>query len=269
MYEELERVYEAILEALRAGKPAAVATVVEVAGAAPRHAGAKMLVLADGSTVGTVGGGGVEARVIEEAKAAIAEGRSRELRYRLRDPERGDPGVCGGDMRILIEVLPVRPTLLILGAGHVGQAVAELGAFLGYRIVVMDERPGLATPERFPWAEACITGNLAEEVARFPIGPQTWVVMVTPHYENDASVLAALAKHSPAYVGLIGSRRRTALTFQRAKELGVPEAWLEKVHTPIGLDIGAETPREIAVSILAEIIAVQRGKPGRRGAVQA
>ncbi|MCS7283862.1 MAG: XdhC/CoxI family protein [Anaerolineae bacterium] len=260
MYEELERVYEAILEALRAGTPAAVATVVEVAGSAPRQAGAKMLIRADGTTVGTVGGGGVEARVIEEAKAAIAEGRSRELLYRLRDPERGDPGVCGGDMRILIEVLPLRPTLLILGAGHVGQAVAELGAFLGYRIVVMDERPGLAAPERFPWAETCITGKLAEEVARFPIGPQTYVVMVTPHYEGDAEVLAALTNHTPAYVGLIGSRRRTALTFQRARDLGVPEDWLAKVHTPIGLDIGAETPREIAVSILAEIIAVQRGK---------
>ncbi len=260
MYEELERVYEAILDVLRAGKPAAVATVMEVAGAAPRHAGAKMLVLADGTTVGTVGGGGVEARVVEEAKAAIAEGRSRELHYRLRDPERGDPGVCGGDMRIWIEVLPVRPTLLILGAGHVGQAVAELGAFLGYRIVVMDERPDLATPERFPWAEACITGKLAEEVARFPFGPQTYVVMVTPHYESDADILAALMPRSPAYVGLIGSRRRTALTFERAKALGVPEEWLGKIHTPIGLDIGAETPREIAVSILAEIIAVQRGK---------
>lgn len=260
MYEELERVYQAILEALRAGKPGAVATVVEVEGSAPRGAGAKMLILADGTTVGTVGGGGVEAQVIEEAKAAIAEGRFREVVYRLRDPARGDPGVCGGDMRILIEVLPPRPTLLILGAGHVGQAVAELGAFLGYRIVVMDERPGLATPERFPWAEQCITGDLAEAVARFPMDGPTYVVMVTPHYTGDAAVLAALSRRSPAYVGLIGSRRRTALTFQRAQEMGVPHEWLERVQTPIGLDIGAETPREIAVSILAEVIAVQRGK---------
>lgn len=261
MYEELERVYQAILDALRAGKPAAVATVVEVDGSAPRGAGAKMLIMADGTTVGTVGGGGVEARVMEEARAAIAEGRSREVTYRLRDLDRGDPGVCGGDMRILIEVLPPRPTLLILGAGHLGQAVAELGAFLGYRIVVMDERPGLATPERFPWAEQCITGDLAEEVARFPIDPHTYVVMVTPHYTGDAAVLAALANRSPTYVGLVGSRRRTALTFQRAQELGVSQEWLkQRVYTPIGLDIGAETPREIAISILAEVIAVQRGK---------
>ncbi len=264
MYEELERVYQAILDALRAGKPAAVATVVEVGGSAPRGAGAKMLILADGKTAGTVGGGGVEARVIEEARAAIAEGRSREIVYRLRDPERGDPGVCGGDMRILIEVLPPRPTLLILGAGHLGQAVAELGAFLGYRIVVMDERPGLATPERFPWAEQCITGDLAEEVARFPVDSHTYVVMVTSHYTGDAAVLAALANRSPAYVGLVGSRRRTALTFQQAQELGVPPEWLQRVYTPIGLDIGAETPREIAVSILAEVIAVQRGKAPSR-----
>ncbi len=260
MYEELERVYQAILDALRAGKPAAVATVVEVDGSAPRGAGAKMVIFADGSTVGTVGGGGVEAQVIEEAKAAIAAGQGREVRYSLRDPQRGDPGICGGNMRLLIEVLPPRPTLLILGAGHVGQAVAELGAFLGYRVVVMDTRPGLATPERFPWAEACITGDLAEEVTRFAVDGYTYVVMVTPHYTEDAGVLAALANRSPAYVGLIGSRRRTALTFQKARELGVPEDWLKRIYTPIGLDIGAETPREIAVSILAEIIAVQRGK---------
>ncbi|MCS7177995.1 MAG: XdhC/CoxI family protein [Anaerolineae bacterium] len=260
MYEELERVYQAILDALRAGKAGAVATVVEVNGSAPRGAGAKMLVLADGTTVGTVGGGGVEARVIEEARTAIAEGRSREVVYHLRDPARGDPGICGGDLRILIEVLPHRPTLLILGAGHLGQAVAELGAFLGYRIVVMDERPGMATPERFPWAEQWITGDLAEEVERFPVDAHTYVIMVTPHHTHDAAILAALASRSPAYVGLVGSRRRTTLTFQQAQELGVSPAWLERVHTPIGLDIGAETPREIAISILAEIIAVQRGK---------
>lgn len=260
MYEELERVYQAILDALRAGKPAAVATVMEVEGSTPRGAGAKMLILADGTTVGTIGGGGVEAHAIEEARTAIAEGRSREVVYRLQDPARGDPGVCGGDMRIWIEVLPLRPTLLILGAGHLGQAVAELGAFLGYRIVVMDDRPGLATPERFPWADRWITGDLAEEVARFPVDAHTYVVMVTSHYSGDAAVLAALTNRPLAYVGLVGSRRRTALTFQRAQELGVPPEWLERVHTPIGLDIGAETPREIAISILAEVVAVQRGK---------
>jgi xanthine dehydrogenase accessory factor len=217
-----------------------------------------MLVYADGRTVGTVGGGGVESRVIEEAKEAIAEGESRELHYRLVDEERGDPGICGGDMRIFVEPLVPRPMVLIIGAGHVGQAVAELADFLGYRIAVLDERPELVTPERFPWAGMLLTGDVAEEVSDFALDEHTHVVMVTPHHSLDERILAAVGDRPFAYLGLIGSQRRTAHTFERAREAGVSEEVLGQVHTPIGLDIGAETPREIAVSIMAEMIAVQR-----------
>lgn len=258
MFKEIERVYTATLEAIRQGESAALATIIEAKGSTPRDS-AKMLIYADGRTVGTVGGGGVEARVIKEAQAAIAESRSRELEYRLVDEERGDPGICGGDMRIFVEVLTSRPTLLIVGGGHVGQAVAELGAFLGCRIAVVDERPDMVTPERYPQAEVRLTGDPVQQIADFHLTEHTYLVMVTPHHTLDEKVLAVLADRSVAYVGLIGSRRRTAHTFERAREAGVPEELLERVHTPIGLDIGAETPREIAISILAEIIAVQRG----------
>ena len=260
MVEELERIYEEILKAIRQGQPIAVATVVEAGGSTPREVGAKMVIYPDGRTVGTIGGGGVESRVIEEAKEALAERQSREVAYRLVDEERGDPGICGGNMRIFIEVLPVRPTLLIIGGGHVGQAVAELGAFLGYRIVVVDDRPEMVTEERFPWAEERLAEDPAEAVERLPLDEHTYLVMVTPHHSLDERVLVKLVDRPVAYIGLIGSRRRTAHTFQRAREAGVPESLLERIHTPIGLDIGAETPREIAVSILAEVIAVQRGK---------
>ncbi len=259
MFEELAQVYQAALDALRRGESAALATIVEAKGSTPRSA-AKMLVYADGRIVGTIGGGGVEARVIEEAQAAIAEGQSRLLEYRLVDEERGDPGICGGDMRIFVEVLTPRPTLLIVGGGHVGQAVAELGAFLGYRIAVLDERPEMVTPERFPQADVRLTGDPVQQVQEFPLTDHTYVVMVTPHHSLDEKVLAVLDDRPFAYVGLIGSRRRTAHTFERAREAGVPEALLQRVHTPIGLDIGAETPKEIAVSIIGEIIAVQRGR---------
>jgi len=259
MFEEIERVYQAALEAIRQGEPAALATIIEAQGSTPRD-NAKMLIYADGRTVGTVGGGGVEARVIEEAQAAIAEGKSRELDYRLVDEERGDPGICGGDMRVFVEVLAPRPTLLIVGGGHVGQAVAELAPFLGYRIVVMDERPEMVTPERFPRVAARLTGDPVQQVEDFPVNEHTYVMLVTPHHTLDEKVLAVLAGRPVAYVGLIGSRRRTALTFERARETGVPDEFLERIHTPIGLDIGAETPREIAFSILAEIIGVQRGR---------
>jgi xanthine dehydrogenase accessory factor len=260
MSEEMERVYEVALEALRRGESAAVATVIEAKGSTPRDTSAKMLIYADGRTVGTIGGGALEARVIEEAQAAIAEGQSRELDYSLVDEERGDPGICGGGMRLFVEVLSARPTLLIMGGGHVGQAVAEVGAPLGYRIAVLDERPEMVTPERFPQAEMLLTGDCVQQVKDFPFTEHTYVVMVTAHHTQDEEVLAVLGDRPFAYIGLIGSRRRSTMTFERARELGAPESLLERIHTPIGLDIGAETPREIAISILAEIIAVQRGK---------
>ena len=259
MFKELERVYTATLQAIRHGESAALATIIEAKGSTPRDS-AKMLIYADGRMVGTVGGGEVEARVIQEAKAAIADGQSRELDYRLKDEDRGDPGICGGDMRIFVEVLASRPTLLIIGGGHVGQAVAEIGALLGYRVAVIDERPEMIAVERFPQAEVRLTGDPVQQIVDFPLTEHTYIVVVTPHHTLDEKVLTVLADRPIAYVGLIGSRRRTAYTFERAREARVPEELLERVHTPIGLDIGAETPREIAVSIIAEIIAVQRRK---------
>ena len=261
MTEEIVSVYEAALAALRAGVPIALATVVEVTGSAPRRS-AKMAVYADGRIVGTVGGGDVEARVIADARQAIADSASREVTYR---PQEVDGARCGGDtMRVWIEVLAPPATLLIIGGGHVGQAVAELGASLGYRIVVMDERPEMVTAERFPWAGERLTGEIPHLLAQFPPTSPLYVVILTPHHSRDEEILVALAdramtsaQDSMAYVGLMGGRSRTARTFARAREAGVPEEWLARVHTPVGLDIGAETPKEIAVSILAEVIAVQ------------
>ncbi|MGD1991929.1 MAG: XdhC/CoxI family protein [Anaerolineae bacterium] len=253
MSEELQAVYEAILEALRSGKMAAVATVVETGESTPRGPGAKALIFPGGRIVGTVGGGDVEAHVIDEACMAMAEGRPREVLHAAAD-------ACGQGMRILIEVLPTRPTLVIVGAGHVGQAVAELGAFLGYRVVVVDERAALVTAERFPDAASRIAGDPTQRLADLPLDDQTFVVIVTPHQSPDEQILAALADRQMAYIGLMGGRRRTEQTFRRAQELGVREAFLERIHTPIGLDIDAETPREIAVSILAQIIELRRGQ---------
>jgi xanthine dehydrogenase accessory factor len=258
---ELERVFEAALEAIRGGEPAALVTVVEARGATPREAGAKMLVYTDGRTEGTVGGGQVEARAIKEALVALTEGAPREVTVH---PTRETPDTeeaCGSGMRLLVEVLQPRPTLLVIGAGHIGQALVELGAFIGYRIAVLDERAEMVTAERFPRADVLLSGPLDEQLAQFPLTPQTCVAFVTPHSSRDEKGLAALVGRPPAYVGLLGSRRRTAATFERARSLGIPKEFLARVHTPIGLAIGAETPREIALCIIAEIVALQRAEP--------
>lgn len=258
--EELEQVYEAALEAIRRGEAAAVATVLEARGSTPRKAGAKMLVYADGRTVGTVGGGPLEAQVSQEAQAALSAGLSRESEYQATAEQHGAPDACGGQIRLFIEVLHPHPTLLIIGAGHIGQAVAKLGSLLGYRLTVLDERADMVTNDRFPARCTLLTGSLDEQLRALSLTEQTFVVIVTPHNSPDEKALVVLAGHPVAYVGLLGSQRRSRTAFERARALGVSDEFLKRVHTPIGLDIGAETPHEIAVSIVAEIIAVQRGQ---------
>jgi len=258
--EEQERVYEAALAAIKQGKPAAVATLISVRGRAPREVGAKMLVYADGGIVGTVGGGQIEAAVIEKAQAAIVAGQSGEMVYVPLDPHGEETDSCGDELRFFIEVLRARETLLVVGGGHIGQALTELGHFLGFHVVVLDERPDMLDSERFSEGTQFMSGPVAEVLQSFPITLSTYIVFVTPHSSRDEKALVVLADREPAYIGLLGSNRRRAATFKRARELGVPERLIEQVHAPVGLAIGAQTPREIAVSILAEIIAVQRGK---------
>ena len=263
--EEIERVYEAALEALRQGEPVALATVIETEGSTPRAAGAKMLIRADGRTDGSVGGGAIEAGTIREALEALGEGQPRQMEQRSEEPEAGAEAGCRGRVRIFIEVLAPSATLLIIGGGHVGQALAELAGFLGYRVIVLDERPEMVTEARFPTASMRLSGPMAERLGQLPLTSQTSVVFLTPHHWPDEQLLAVLAGRPVAYVGMIGSKRRARATLERAAKLGVPSDFLARIHTPIGLGIGAETPREIAVSIAAEIIAVQRGQAGDVG----
>src|SRR5919199_1995636 len=156
----MDAVQQAMVKVLQSNQAAAVATVVKTMGSSPRQVGTKMLVYADGGIVGSVGGGEMEARVIEEARAVIREGKPRYLDMNLSNPDRGDPLVCGGEMEIFVEPLLAAPTLLIVGAGHVGAACAELGKFLGFRVVVVDDRAELVTRERLPMADELHAGDL-------------------------------------------------------------------------------------------------------------
>lgn len=257
-------VYEALIEAQQAGEAVALATVVSVKGSVPRHAGSKMLVRGDGSIIGTVGGGAMEALVIKVALEALADGQTRMPSYTLNSLEDGDPGVCGGTVQVFIEPVGVNPTLLVIGGGHVGKALTVLGKWMGYRVVLSDDRPEFCNPEYVSGLDTymiCKPAEVAEQVA---INGQTYIACVTRGLPVDVNLIPALLATSAPYIGLIGSRRRWALTVKALKtEHGLRDADLQRVHAPIGLELEAETPEEIALSIMAEITMLRRGGSGK------
>ncbi len=250
----MDTVQRALVEALEKQIPAATATVVKTHGSSPRAVGAKMLVYADGKIIGSVGGGEMEKRVIDLAQEAIRSGTPRYLDFNLSNPERGDPMVCGGEMEIFVEPLLAAPTLLVVGAGHVGAACAELGKFLGMRVIVLDDRAEFLSPEKFPFADTLHAGELVPTIQQLEITPRTHIVLVTRAHTLDAELLRAVIDSPAAYIGMLGSKRRVLTVFEILKQEGVSAETLKRVHAPIGLDIHAETPQEIAVSIMAEII---------------
>jgi len=246
--------------AIDANEPVVLATVVATRRSVPRHPGTKMLVYADGRIEGTIGGGEMEHRVKLEAAAALEDGESRLLAYSLVDPADGDPGVCGGEAEIFLEPYMPHPQLFVIGAGHVGTAVGELGHWLGFRTVVWDDRPELvAVAEASDAVDSAATGPISEFVASQTIGANDSIVIVTRNVALDLELLPVLLGTNALYVGLMGSQRRWDTTRERLAELGVDEASMGRVQAPIGIEIAAETPAEIAVSILAEVIAQRRG----------
>ncbi|HOU23451.1 MAG TPA: XdhC/CoxI family protein [Anaerolineae bacterium] len=260
--DEKELVYEAVLAAIRSGEPGCLLTLIEVRGSTPREVGTKMLLRADGSTVGTIGGGPMEAAALLEARQALTEGTSRTSYYSLEGTSSTDLGVCGGDARVFIEVLRPKPTLLIAGAGHVGQPMALFGQQLGFRVVVADDRAEFANAERFPGADQLIVGPYEELRRRVEPGPRTYIVIATRGHEFDELVLHEFVDCPAAYIGMIGSKRKVRTVFDSLLARGVSQASLARVYAPIGLRTGGQTPAEIALSILAEIIAVQHGGTG-------
>lgn len=237
--------------------PVAMATVVETSRSVPRRPGSKMLVYADGRTSGSIGGGEMESRVVAECLDALSDRRPRRLDYSLLDPQTGDPGVCGGDVELYLEPFMPRTTIYVVGVGHVGKAVVELASWLGYRVVAWDDRPELTTG--VDAADEVATGDFAAALEQHPIDEHTRVIMVTRNVGLDVELLPLLLKTDAPYIGLMGSTRRWQTTRMKLAELGVADDSLDRVHTPIGVEIAAETPAEIAVSILAEVIGDERG----------
>ncbi len=247
-------IYNELVELEKNNSAGAVCTIIRSKGSTPRHATSKMLVYPDGHISGTVGGGEVENRVIKEALEAIGDGTPRLLSYNMANPERGDPGVCGGQVEIYVEPVIPKPVLVVVGVGHVGKAVAHLAKWLGFIVAVSDDRPEFCDPQAVPEADKFYPMPLQELPAQLEITPWTYIVLTTRGMNVDVGGLPALLSSHAAYLGVIGSKRRWATTKKKLLEMGVSAKALEQVHSPIGIEIYAETPEEIAVSIMAEII---------------
>jgi len=260
----MSTIYEAIAEAVRRREAVALATIVQTKGSTPRQVGTKMLIRPNGTTMGTIGGGALEAAVIEAAREALSEGKPRLVHYGLRaDKREEDLGVCGGDLDVFIDVIAPRATLLLIGAGHVAVPLAKLAHMLGFRTVVFDDRAEYANRDRFPQAEEVLVQDLKTGLSTLDITPTTWIVIATRSHESDAMALRAVIESPAAYIGLMGSRRKVSLIFKALQEEGVGEEQLARVYAPVGLDLGAETPEEIALSIMAEMIMLRQGGEGR------
>jgi xanthine dehydrogenase accessory factor len=254
--------YARLAELERAGQAVALATVVRAQGSVPRHAGTKMLVHPDGSFEGTVGGGDLENRVIQSALQALQDGQPRLLEYAFRDLEQGDVGVCGGEMEVFVEAIQPPATVLVVGAGHVGGAVAFLAKWLGFRVVVSDDRPEFATSEAVPGADEYVSGPLSGLPQQVPITAQTYIMLTTRGVAVDLEGLPSLLETPAAYIGIIGSRRRWETAARQLAEQGVARAQIARITSPMGLELNAETPREIALSMLAQIVLLRRGGTG-------
>jgi xanthine dehydrogenase accessory factor len=262
-----QEVFAAVADALDRGESAALVTIVATTGSTPQRVGAKMLVFADGRLVGTIGGGCYENDAFWKAREAITKRRPQLVHYELSDDFAQETGlICGGQMDVYIEPIEPSPELYVVGAGHVGFHLARLAHEVGFRVHVADDREKFANPERFPTATEIVVDDIPAWIARTKIPPHAYVVIVTRGHTNDLEALRALAPRDLRYLGLIGSRAKVARIYDALREDGMPAEQLRNVHAPIGLDIGAVTPQEIAVSILAELIAVKHGKMKSRDA---
>ena len=256
-------VLEELLAAQGRREPVALAVIIRDQGSVPRHAGTKMLVYGDGRTLGTIGGGEMEARVVAAAAEALRDGQTRLVPYSLVDPQRGDPGVCGGSVEIYVEPHLSPATLYVLGCGHVGRALVSLGHWLGYRVVAWDDRAELATTQNVPDADVLLSGPLPEALIAQPIDARTYVAVVTRNVDLDRQILPHLLATPTPYLGVMGSRRRWQETQRQLLADGLSAERLARITAPIGLELNAESPAEIAVSIMAQIIMAQRGGDGQ------
>ena len=252
-------IYEQIVQLRREGRRGAVATITNVRGSIPSFQTAKMLVRDDGSIAGTIGGGCVEAEVWQAAREVMEQEKPRSLTFNLNNNPKYDTGlVCGGTLEIFIEpVLP--PALLyVFGAGHVAYNLYKVATIAGFDVTVIDDRESYANRERFPDAREIIADDFDAVTARLHPPEGAYIVIVTRGHRDDMRILRWAVDTRARYVGMIGSKRKTISIYKELEKEGIPAEKFANVHAPVGLEIGAVTPEEIAVSIVAELIAERR-----------
>jgi xanthine dehydrogenase accessory factor len=256
-----QEVLTELVKALGRGEEVALVTIVAAQGSTPQRVGAKMIVFPDGRMVGTIGGGCYENDAFGKARHAITTRAPQLVHYELSDDFAQETGlICGGQMDVYIEPIEPSPELYVIGAGHVGFHLARVAHEVGFRVHVVDDREKFANAERFPSATEILVEDIPAWIARTSLPPYAYVVIVTRGHTNDLEALRGLAPRDLRYLGLIGSRAKVARIYAELAADHLPPDVLRRVHAPIGLDIGAVTPQEIAISIVAEIIAVKHGK---------
>src|SRR5690348_5097220 len=252
-------IYEEIVKLRSEGQRGAVATVVNVRGSVPSFETAKMLVRNDGSIVGTVGGGCVEAKVWQAAREVMECEKPRTLTFNLNQDPKYDTGlVCGGTLDIFVEPVLPPASLYIFGAGHVAVNLYKVAQNAGFEVTVVDDRDAYANRERFPDAKEIMAEDFEQAMARLNPTEASYIVITTRGHRDDMRVLRWAVQTPARYIGMIGSKRKTISIFRELTKEGIPANLFDRVHAPVGLDIGAVTPEEIAVSITAELIAMRR-----------
>jgi len=252
-------IYEQIVQLRREGRRGAVATIINVRGSIPSFKTAKMLVRDDGSIVGTIGGGCVESDVWQAAREVMESEKPRTMSFDLNQNPKYDTGlVCGGTLEVFIEPVLPPAVLYLFGSGHVAVNVCQAAAQAGFDVTVIDNGIAQALQERFPAAREFHTCDFDEAMAKLDPNESSYIVIVTRSHRDDMRILRWAVGTRAGYVGMIGSKRKVIEIFKALQSEGLPAHLLDRVHAPIGIDIGAITPEEIAISITAELIAVRR-----------
>lgn len=252
-------IYEEIVRLRKIGQKCAVATIVQVNGSIPSYESAKMLVREDGSMVGTIGGGCVEAEVWNAAREVIETEKPKHLTFSLGQDAAYDNGlICGGQLNIFVEPVTPQPQAYIFGGGHVSKSISKIANMAGFSTVIVDDREAFANAERFPEAEATYAEAYEDVFPKLPVTSSSYLIIVTRGHRDDMRVLRWAVTTDARYIAMIGSRRKTISVVRELEKEGLSRELFSKVFAPMGLEIGAETPEEIAISVVAEMIALRR-----------